>query len=138
VFCLAVINSCVYFVRRGLHIKLVYLAVQSYCLCVIMIFSDLQVNTDQSHRISNVANWNPLICPNELEITETTSYALCRDINLNFNANSHLTIRLYDKRDDFKFSLYISVALIVIYQTTPLCEVNILDITSELAVCIQN
>ena len=73
----------------------------------------------------------------ELEITETTSSVPFCDINLNFYANSHLTTRLYDKRDDFKFPLYISLALIVIYQTTPVCGVNILDTTSELAV-IQN
>ena len=50
----------------------------------------------------------PLIYPPELEIKETTesrSSASYLDIFLEFDTNGHLSTRLYDKRDDFNFTI---------------------------------
>ena len=49
-----------------------------------------------------------MIYPPELEIketTETASSASYLDILLEFDSNGHLSTRLYDKRDDFNFSI---------------------------------
>ena len=49
-----------------------------------------------------------MIYPPELEIKETTesdSSASYLDIFLKYDTNGHLSTRLYDKRDDFNFSI---------------------------------
>jgi hypothetical protein len=49
-----------------------------------------------------------LIYPNELEIKDTTdcsASALYLDMLLKLNTNGKLTTQLYDKRDDFNFSI---------------------------------
>ena len=54
------------------------------------------------------ANWIPLIYPPELEIKETTDTASSvsyLDVYLEFDADGHLTTRIYDKRDDFNFDI---------------------------------
>jgi hypothetical protein len=48
------------------------------------------------------------IYPNKLEIKDTTEYSMCTsylDILLKLDTNGKLTTQLYDKRDDFNFSI---------------------------------
>jgi hypothetical protein len=55
----------------------------------------------------NYHSYVHLICPDELEIKETTEYdksASYRDISLNIDSNGRLTSP-YDKRDDFNFAI---------------------------------
>ena len=52
------------------------------------------------------SDWIPLIYPPELEIKETTdtaSSASFLDLYLQFVIHSHLSTRIYEKRDDFNF-----------------------------------
>lgn len=52
--------------------------------------------------------WLPFIYPPELEIKETTdtaSSASFLDIYLEFDDSSHLSTKIYDKRDDFDFKI---------------------------------
>ena len=56
----------------------------------------------------NFSDWVPLIYPPELEIKETTdtaSSASFLDLYLEFDLHSHLSTRIYDKRDDFNFEI---------------------------------
>ena len=56
----------------------------------------------------NFSDWIPLIYPPELEIKETTdtaSSASFLDLYLEFDIHSHLSTRIYDKRDDFNFEI---------------------------------
>ena len=56
----------------------------------------------------NFSDWIPLIYPPELEIKETTdtaSSASFLDLYLEFDIHSHLSTRIYDKRDDFDFEI---------------------------------
>ena len=56
----------------------------------------------------NFSDWVPLIYPPELEIKETTdtaSSASFLDLYLEFDIHSHLSTRIYDKRDDFDFEI---------------------------------
>ena len=57
---------------------------------------------------SRFSNYLSMIHPPELEIketTETASSASYLDIYLEFDSNGHLSTRLYDKRDDFNFTI---------------------------------
>ena len=48
------------------------------------------------------------VCPSELEIKDTTESSMpasCLDILLNIDINGKLTAQLYDKQDDFSFSV---------------------------------
>jgi hypothetical protein len=62
----------------------------------------LSVNNDQFH------SYVDSIYPSELEIkntTESSTSASYLDVLLNINADRKLTTQLYDKRDDFSFTI---------------------------------
>jgi hypothetical protein len=62
----------------------------------------LSINNDQFH------SYVDSIYPNELAIkdtTESSTSASCLDVSLNIDADGKLTTQLYDKRDDFSFTI---------------------------------
>ena len=63
-----------------------------------------------------VSWWHEIIQNYEIkETTDTASSALFLDLYLEFDLHSHLSTRIYDKRDDFNFEI-INFPHLLLYQ----------------------
>jgi hypothetical protein len=89
------------FIQKLLHEKKKSLAV-AFNLTFCYIDDGLSINNDHFH------SYVDSIYPNELEIKDTTecsTSASYLDVLLKLDTNGKLTTQLYDKQDDFNFSI---------------------------------